>query len=260
MPVVAVSNLKGGTGKTTTVLNVAGFAGASGKRVLAVDVDPQASLTRVILAGDEYPETTIAQAFAEERKSLDGVILPSTLENVDLVPANLSFGPVLDAMLSTVGREFILADMLEPHLKEYDLILLDCRPSLDLSVVNAMTASSYVLVPVETSYMALDGYDHVRQLYDQLRRRMNPTLAFLGLLPTKHRKNIAHSEAALKEIETRAEEDRLPLRFEPIRMSTAATEAPARSSSLATFAPRSPVGVDYNNATRLILEFFEGRP
>jgi chromosome partitioning protein len=165
--VIAVANLKGGVGKTTTVLNLAGFAGQMGKRVLAIDTDPQASLTRVALP-DDAPANALTEAFARRVQTLDGVRCPSRFAGVDIVPSSLALEAVIQTAIPWEGREYVLLDMITPHLAEYDLILIDCRPGIDLSVTNALTAARWLLVPVECSFMALDGYAHVRALQQRL--------------------------------------------------------------------------------------------
>src|SRR4051812_13269340 len=161
--VIAVANLKGGVGKTTTVLNLAGFAAQRGKRVLAIDTDPQGSLSRIALP-DDAPTVSLSDAFLNRARSLDGVRVPSRFPNVDLVPSTLALEAVLQTAIPWEGREYVLLDMLTPHLHEYDLVLFDCRPGVDLSVTNALTAARWLLVPIECSFLALDGYEHVRVL------------------------------------------------------------------------------------------------
>src|SRR5262245_49051372 len=124
--VIAIANLKGGMGKTTTVLNLAGFAGHLGKRVLAIDTDPQGSLTRVALP-DDAPTTSLTEAFARRARSLDGVRCRSRFTGVDLVPSTLALEAVIQTAIPWEGREYVLLDMLTPHFDEYDLILIDCR-------------------------------------------------------------------------------------------------------------------------------------
>src|SRR5918911_2795017 len=216
--VIAVANLKGGVGRTTTVLNVAGFAGRSGKRVLAVDTDPQGSLTRIALP-DDAPSASLTDAFARRARSLDGVRCPSRFAGVDLVPSTLALEAVIQTAIPWEGREYVLLDMLTPHFGEYDLILIDCRPGIDLSVTNALTAARWLLVPVECSFMALDGYEHVRALQQRLNQRINPELELLGLLPTRYRSGTAHAQTALAEIQQQADALRVPLHFAPIRLA-----------------------------------------
>jgi chromosome partitioning protein len=259
--VVAVANLKGGVGKTTTVLNIAGFAAAAGRRVLAVDTDPQGSLTQILLPESGLAGRTLAEAFRERAQSLDGVRQPSALPGVDLVPASLGLDAVLQAASAWTGREYVLLEMLTPHLDagEYDLVLIDCRPAIDLSVTNALTAARWMLVPAECSFMALDGYEYVQSLARQIRQRINPHLALLGILPTRYRGGTSHSQAALEEIRRQVAAVNPPVQFDSIRLAVAAADAPAYKSSLAQFAPSSGVGQDYRNATVRILDFLEGR-
>jgi len=254
--VIAIANLKGGVGKTTTVLNLAGFAGQLGKRVLAVDTDPQGSLTRVALP-DDSSNSSLTDAFARRARTLDGVRCPSRFAGVDLVPSTLALEAVIQTAIPWEGREYVLLDMLTPHLHEYDLILIDCRPGIDLSVTNALTAARWLLVPVECSFMALDGYEHVRALQQRLKQRINPGLDLLGLLPTRYRGGTAHAQAALEDIEQQVEVLQPPLRFAPIRLAVAAADAPAHGMTLADFAPSSAIAQEYRRAVGQILSFLE---
>ena len=254
--VIAIANLKGGVGKTTTVLNIAGVVGQLGKRVLAVDTDPQASLTRVALPADSA-DRSLAEAFARRARTLDGVRCPSRFTGVDLVPSTLALEAVIQTAIPWEGREYVLLDMLTPHLQEYDLILIDCRPGIDLSVTNALTAARWLFVPIECSFMALDGYEHVRALQQRLKQRINPTLGLLGLLPTRYRSGTAHAQAALEDIEQQVELLQPPLRFTPIRLAVAAADAPAHGMTLADFAPSSAIAQEYRRTAEQILSFLE---
>lgn len=256
--VIAVANLKGGVGKSTTVLNVAGFAAQAGKRVLVIDADPQASVTRIILPQDAAAPLLLSAAFQARAKTLDGVRVPSTLHGVDLVPSDLSFDVALQQAVNWPAREYVLQAMLAPHLDAYDLVLIDCRPGIDLSVLNALAAATWMLIPVECSFMALDGYEHVRVLAQTVRDLgINPALTLLGLLPTKYHRTTSHDKQALERIAVRAHQEHAALHFAPIRTATAAADAPARSMSLAEYAPTSAVAGDYRQATAQIIAFLE---
>jgi chromosome partitioning protein len=259
--VIAVANLKGGVGKTTTVLNLAGFAAHAGRRVLVIDTDPQGSLTQILLPQVGLRSRTLTEAFRERAQSLEGVRQPSAIPGVDLVPTTLGLDAMLQGAAAWTGREYVLAEMLSPHLaaNEYDLVIIDCRPAIDLSVTNALTAARWMLVPAECSFMALDGYEYVQTLAQQICQRINPHLALLGIVPTRYRGGTGHSQAALEEIQRQVEAVNPPLRFAPIRLAVAAADAPAYKESLAQFAPQSPVGNDYRHLTEQVLAFIEGR-
>lgn len=257
--VIAVANLKGGVGKTTTVLNLAGFAGQMGRRVLAVDTDPQGSLTRVALP-EGLVHSSLTDAFARRARSLDGVRCPSRFSGVDLVPSTLALEAIIQTAIPWEGREYVLLDMLTAHFHEYDLILIDCRPGIDLSVTNALTAARWLLVPVECSFMALDGYEHVRALQQRLNGRINPDLTLLGLLPTRYRTGTAHAQAALAEIEQQVATLAPPLHCMPIRLAVAAADAPAHGMTLADFAPTSAIAQEYRHTIKQILAFLEAQP
>jgi len=257
--VVAVANLKGGVGKTTSVLNIAGYAAVMGRRVLVIDTDPQGSLTQILLPETGLAGRTLADAFRERAQSLEGFRQPSALSGVDLLPASLGLDAVLQGATAWTGREYVLLEMLTPHLEanEYDLVLIDCRPAIDLSVTNALTAARWMLVPAECSFMALDGYEYVQTLASQIQQRINPHLALLGIVPTRYRSGTSHSQAALEEITRQIEAVRPPVRFAPVRLAVAAADAPAYKQSLAQFAPTSAVGHDYRNVTQQLLAFLE---
>src|SRR5262249_11973802 len=128
------------------------------------------------------------------------------------------------------------------------------------SVTNALTAARWLLVPIECSFMALDGYEHVRALQQRLNGRINPVLALLGLLPTRYRSGTVHGQAALAEIQQQIEGLRVPLHFAPIRLAMAAADAPAQGMTLADFAPTAPVTQEYRRVTEQILTFLEDQP
>lgn len=252
---IAVANMKGGTGKTTTVLNIAGVAASLGKRVLMIDTDPQASLTRVALT--DTPPVSLGDAFLQRARSLEGIRLPSRYPQIDLVPTSLTFGAALQTALGWHSREFVLLDMLAPHIEEYDLILIDCKPDIDLSVLNALTAADWLLCPVECSFLALDGFEHVHALQQQLNARINPNLRLLGLLPTRYRAGTTHGQWALEQIQQQAERVQAPLQFAPIRNAAAAADSPSYGQSLVEYAPRSEVAQDYRRVAEQILTFLE---
>ena len=213
--IIAVANQKGGVGKTTTVAYVASAMAARGCRVLAVDLDPQASLT-FFLGHDETALDAQERGLhhAIRNGDLAGVILSGTF---DLVPSGIALAKSETELLSEPNGSLLLKELIEPLHDSYDYILLDCPPSLGMLTVNALNAANGVLLPVKTQLLSLIGLTQILETIRKIRRRANPRLKIVGILPTMHHTRNAHDAEVLKEITTHYSE--LPI-FEPIPETT----------------------------------------
>jgi len=196
--VIALCNQKGGVGKTTTVINLGAALAEQGRKVLLVDFDPQASLTVGLGINPHELDTTIYHLMLERSVPLDDVIVKTVVDGVDLVPSNIDFAGAEMQLINEVAREHVLARALAPALERYDVILIDCQPSLGLLTVNALAAADGVIVPLECEYFALRGVALLKGTIDKVQDRLNPRLRIVGLLGTMYDGRTLHNREVLR--------------------------------------------------------------
>lgn len=190
--VLAIANQKGGSGKTTTTANLGACLAEMGKKVLLIDLDPQGHLSLYFGLDIEQLECSVYNVLFEPRRTLESVVHRSQLENLHLVPANIDLCGAEIQLVHELGRETVLAEKLEPLRDAYDYILIDCQPSLGLLVINALTASDEVLVPVQSSFLALRGLGMLVETIEKVAARLKPGLHLGGILLTMHDRRTLH--------------------------------------------------------------------
>jgi len=183
--VIAIANQKGGVGKTTTAINLGGALAQLGKRVLCLDLDPQANLTVGLGIDLNTVDKNIANVLVEPEVSLDSIIRPTKTKNVDVAPATLELSAAEVELFNAIGREMALRDNITPEIAQrYEYIIIDCPPTLGLLTLNALVAANGVIIPVQTQYYALKGVAALLRIIKTVQSRLNPELKVLGLLPT----------------------------------------------------------------------------
>ena len=245
--IYAVANQKGGSGKTTTTVNLAGCCALAGKRVLVVDLDPPANATTHL--GVERGEVSVYDVLVDPEQPLAGAIRPSTVEGLSVVPSQVDLSGAEMELAGEVGRELRLREALE-DAAEFDLVLIDCPPSLGLLTVNALTAAEALIVPVECEFFALEGLGVLTRTVELVREHLNAELEIAAIVPTKfdQRKNLCKD--ALEQMRE----------FFPklvtktiIRTNVRLAEAPTAGEPIALFSPGSHGAEDYRALAKEVL-------
>jgi len=181
--VIAVTNQKGGVGKTTTAINLSACLAAEGKKVLAVDADQQGNTTSGLGLDKNGMEHTIYDVFLGE-KAIGDVKQPTCVEGLEVVPANINLTGAEIELIGNDRREYILREALEEIKENYDFIIIDCPPSLNMITVNALVAADTVLVPIQCEYFALEGLEQLLHTVNLVKKRLNPDLEIEGIVFT----------------------------------------------------------------------------
>lgn len=197
--IIALANQKGGVGKTTTTISLAGALAEYGRTVLLVDFDPQGALSAGMgIKSHDVP--TIYDLMIGREKDIRQTIQPSKVKGIHVIPANIDLSAAEVHLVNEVAREHILANILKPVAADYDVVFIDCQPSLGLLTVNALTASHGVLIPLEAEYFALRGVALLIDTIDKVRDRLNPSLQLDGIIATMYDARTLHAKEVLERV------------------------------------------------------------
>jgi chromosome partitioning protein len=198
--VISMCNQKGGVGKTTTTINLGASLAEFGRKVLLVDFDPQGSLSVGLGLNPHEMDLTVYNLLMQPDVTLHEVVVPTGVPGMDLLPSNIDLSAAEVQLVHEVGREQTLMRVLAPALDDYDVVLIDCQPSLGLLTVNALTASDGVVVPLECEYFALRGVALLKGTIDKVRERLNPRLRIDGVLGTMFDGRTLHSREVMERL------------------------------------------------------------
>jgi chromosome partitioning protein len=198
--IIAMCNQKGGVGKTTTTINLGAALAEYGRKVLLVDFDPQGALSVGLGINAHELEITIYQLLMNRDVDIHTVIQRTGVPGLDLLPANIDLSAAEVQLVGEVAREMVLARVLRPVLDEYDVIMVDCQPSLGLLAVNALTAAHGVLIPLECEFFALRGVALLVETIEKVQDRLNPRLEIDGILATMYDSRTLHSREVVARV------------------------------------------------------------
>ena len=198
--VLALCNQKGGVGKTTTAISLGAALAELGRRVLLVDFDPQGSVSVGLGINPNSLDLTVYNLLMERDVEIDDVVLKTNIAGMDLLPSNIDLSAAEVQLVPEVAREHTLARALAPAVPRYDMVLIDCQPSLGLLTVNALTAADGVVIPLEGEYFALRGVASLKTTIDKVAERLNPRLRIEGILATMYDGRTLHGREVLQRL------------------------------------------------------------
>lgn len=244
--IIAITNHKGGVGKTASTQNIGAGLARKGFKTLVIDLDAQANLS--VSFGVVNTEKTIYEALRGE------IELPvySIKENLDIVPSNLNLSAIEIELLSQAGRDFFLKNLLDTVKQKYDYILIDCPPSIGILTINALTASDFVIIPMEAHFLAVQGIQKLYEVIDVVKKRLNPKLVVMGILITKYDQRTILQ----REIKEAIQNDPINRVFETlVRTNIAIPESTYSGQDIFEYAPDSNGAIDYTKLVNEITQF-----
>ena len=239
--IIAIANQKGGVGKTTTSINLSACLSALGKKVLAIDMDPQGNMTSGLGIDKDNVEYTVYDLIIGEA-DIEKVICKETLENLDVLPTNIDLSAAEIELIGVDNKEYIIRDAVEKVKEDYDFIIIDCPPSLSMLTINAMTTADTVLVPIQCEYYALEGLSQLIHTIDLVKERLNPRLEMEGVVFTMYD---ARTNLSLQVVENVKENLNKAIYKTIIPRNIRLAEAPSHGMPINLYDPKSAGAESY---------------
>lgn len=253
MKIIAITNQKGGVGKTTTTVNLGAALADMGKKILLIDFDPQGNLSASYNIMPNQVDLSVYEMLKGEADINDTIVTAERPGgSLDILPANINLSGAEIELSTKPGREFILKESLRKLKRDYDFVLIDCPPSLGVLTLNALTASNYFIIPLASEYLALFGTGQLMQVVGVVKERIHPELELLGVVITQHDARKVHcKETAEQIIEYFGDKVYKAV----IRSNVSLAEAPSFNKDIFSYRPKSMGAEDY---LALAKEFVKG--
>ena len=248
--ILSIANQKGGVGKTTTAINLAAALAMRGKLTLLIDLDPQGNSTMSFL-DIRAAKRSMYDVFVDDAVHLADVIVPTTFANLSIAPARIALAKLESRLVGELDAPFRLKDELAALSGQFAHVVIDCPPALGLLTVNALVASTHLLIPIQSSYFALEGTDDLLETIEKVRQRPNPELQILGVVITMHDKRTALGRDIQEQIR-KVFGDKVFRTV--ITKSVRLEESPAYRESIFTFAPESSGATEYYSLSEEVID------
>jgi chromosome partitioning protein len=247
--IIAIANQKGGVGKTTTAINLAAALAKKNRKTLLLDLDPQSNSTLSFI-NPENIEKSVYDAMIDGLPTFPEIVHPTGVQNLYLAPARISLAKLESKLMGEIDAHFRLKDKMAPLVNEYPYIIIDTPPTLGLITVSALVASTHVLVPIQSSYFALEGTDDLLETIQRVKSRANPALQLLGIVVTLHDRRTTLGHDIVRQIEKTFGNK---VFHTMISKSVRLEESPAYRESIFTYAPKSSGAHEYEELSREVL-------
>ena len=253
--ILAIANQKGGVGKTTTAFNLGSALALIGKNTLLVDIDPQAHSTVSLINNSSQHDKSIYDVLVDSEVKIREIIVKTSVPGLEIAISKIAMAKLEPVLLGEIDGHFRLRDVIVPIKKRYEFIIIDTPPTLGLITINALVAATHILIPIQSSYLSLEGTDDLLETVIKIRKNVNPNLQVLGVVITLHDKRTNISRDAVERIKRVFGKKVFKTM---ISKSVKLEESPAYRESIFTYAPESVGAMQYKKLAQEVIRRAKG--